>query len=180
MGVYERDRYPFLRQEIRLIEQALREAKPVLGVCLGSQLLAVTLRAQVAKGKRKEIGWYPVSLTDSAVADPLWRGVESPFMAYHWHGDVFELPQGAVSLASSELTQFEGFRYGNNAYGFLFHMEVTEKIIRDMVGTFADELQREGIDGQEIVRKIKVYLPSLQRIGRAVFHRWASLLEASK
>ena len=125
VGVYEQDRYPFLRDEIYLIEQALTEKKAILGVCLGSQLLAAVLGAKVAKGKQKEIGWYPVTLSRAAMADPLWKGIESPFTAYHWHGDVFELPRGAEALASSALTPCQAFCYGDHAYGFLFHMEVT-------------------------------------------------------
>lgn len=177
VGVYEQGRYPFLRQEIRLIEQALQEEKPILGVCLGSQLLATALGAAVTRGEKKEIGWHPVTLTKSAMTDPLWAGVEPSFIAYHWHGDVFEPPRGTVPLASSGLTACQAFRYGHNAYGFLFHMEVTEGIIKEMVKTFADELQKAGIDGREIVEKERDYLPRLQKIGGLVFQRWASLLK---
>lgn len=176
MGVYEQDRYPFLRQEIHLIQQALREDKPVLGICLGSQLLATALGAKVKKGKKKEIGWYPVTLTAAALSDPLWRGVEPSFMAYHWHGDIFVLPSGAVSLASSELTECQAFRYGQRAYGFLFHMEVTQKIIEGMVKTFSDELRETGVNGDEIVERAKDHLPQLQNIGRLVFQRWTGLV----
>jgi len=177
MGVYEQDRCPFLRQEILLIEQALHEEKPVLGICLGSQLLATALGAKVTKGKKKEIGWHPVTLTEAAMDDRLWSGVEPSFTAFHWHGDVFELPWGAVSLASSGLTKCQAFRYGRSVYGILFHVEVTEKIIGDMVQTFMDELQEAGIDGDEIVGKARDHLPRLQRIGGLVSKRWADLLE---
>ena len=176
MGVYEEERYPFVCDEIRLIEQAVKEDKAVLGVCLGSQLLAKALGARVTKGKKKEIGWYPVSLTEGATKDRLWTGVEPSFIAYHWHGDVFELPRGAEPLASSALTPCQAFRYGERAYGFLFHMEVTEKIIGEMVRTFAAELKEERLDGQEIVKAAQNYLPRLQDTGAVVFRRWAELL----
>lgn len=175
MGVYDYPRYPFLRDEIRLIEQALKEEKPVLGICLGSQLLAAALGAAVTKGKGKEIGWHPVTLRQPAATDGLWAGVEPSFIAYHWHGDIFKLPQGAVSLASSDLTECQAFRYGRNAYGFLFHMEVTGGIIKDMVRTFTDELREAGIDDGDITGKIKDYLPNLHRIGRPIFQKWAAL-----
>ena len=178
MGVYDQPRYPVLRDEMRLISQALQEEKPVLGVCLGSQLLAATLGAKVTKGKKKEIGWHPVTLTEAAKSDPLWIEVEPSFTAYHWHGDIFEVPPGAVSLASSELTKCHAFRYGHQAYGFLFHMEITERMIKDMVKTFRDELQEIGTVGREIVEKAKDHLPQLQRIGGLVFQRWAGLVES--
>jgi len=176
VGVYEQDRYPFLRDEICLIERALNEEKPVLGICLGSQLLASVLGGEVTKGKKKEIGWHTVTLSEAAAVDPLWKGVESSFTAYHWHGDVFELPRGAEPLASSALTPCQAFRYGDCAYGFLFHMEVTEKIIEEMVQTFANELQQEAMDGRRIVVRAGNYLPALKGIGKVVFGRWASLV----
>ncbi|MCC7353370.1 MAG: type 1 glutamine amidotransferase [Anaerolineae bacterium] len=177
MGVYDHPRYPFLLDEMRLIGQALQEEKPVLGVCLGSQLLAATLGGTVTKGAKKEIGWYPVALTEPAKSNRLWVGIEPSFVAYHWHGDVFELPAGAVSLASSGLTACQAFRYRQNAYGFLFHMEVTATIIQDMVETFADELQEAGVDGRAIVREAMAHLPHLHDIGGPVFQRWANLVK---
>lgn len=176
MGVYDHPTYPFLLDEMRLIEQAIREGKPVLGVCLGSQLIAAALGATVRKGRRKEIGWHTVTLTGDGAADPLWTGIESPFVAFHWHGDVFDLPKGAVSLASSDLTECQAYRYGGKVYGFLFHMEVTDGLIQGMAGTFADELREEGIDGRELVGQAKGYLPRLRSIGGQVFRRWAGLL----
>jgi len=180
MGVYEEERYPFLRDEIRLIEQAIKEDKAVLGVCLGSQLLAKALGARVTKGKKKEIGWYPVSLTEGAAKDRLWTGVERSFIAYHWHGDVFDLPRGAEPLASSALTPCQAFRYGERAYGFLFHMEVTEKIIAGMIRTFAAELKEEKLDAQRIAEMAANYLPNLRSIGKVVFSRWTGLVSGMR
>jgi len=175
MGVYEQNRFPFLSDEIRLIEQALKENKPILGICLGSQLIASALGAEIKKGNHKEIGWHAVFLDNPASDDPLWKDVTSPFMAYHWHGDIFGLPQGAVNLAFSELTECQGFRYGENTYGFLFHMEVTDKIIHRMVDTFREEMIRAALDENPIKLGIKTYLPRLQSIGRGVFNRWVAL-----
>ncbi|MBI4003709.1 MAG: hemerythrin domain-containing protein [Candidatus Omnitrophica bacterium] len=177
MGVYERSRYPFLLDEMRLIEQAIRADKPVLGVCLGSQVLAATLGAKVVRGKQKEIGWYRVTLTESVASDRLWVGVEPAFLAFHWHGDIFDLPSGAVLLASSDLTSCQAFRYGRNAYGLLFHLEVTEGIVQDMVNAFSDELREAKADGAEILSKTREQLPRLRRVGGVVFRRWANLLE---
>jgi GMP synthase (glutamine-hydrolysing) len=178
MSVYDHGRYPYLLEEQRLIGEALKEEKPVLGVCLGSQLLAATLGAEVKKGKQKEIGWHPLELNASAAADVLWQEAPPHFTAYHWHGDVFDLPQGAVSLAASQLTPCQAFRYADNAYGFLFHMEVTEAIITNMVREFSGELDAENITAGSIVAKIRDYLPPLQTIGGRVFRRWAKSVES--
>lgn len=179
MGVYEQDRYPFLREEARLIEQALKKDKPVLGVCLGSQLLATVLGAHVKPGEKKEIGWHPVRLNEPASTDILWRGIGGTFVAYHWHGDVFDLPSDSVSLASSTLSSCQAFRYGSNAYGFLFHMEVTETIVRNMVRVFADELRAEELDAEEILQGVQDHLHGLNQIGDTVFQRWAELVRAA-
>ncbi|MGH9450617.1 MAG: type 1 glutamine amidotransferase [Terriglobia bacterium] len=176
MGVYEYERYPFIRGEMRLIENALREDTPVLGVCLGSQLLASTLGASVRRGKQKEIGWHRVTLSESSQRDSLLSGLDQSFMACHWHGDIFDSPANSTALASSEMTACQAFRYGANAYGFLFHMETTPAVLRGMVATFADELKQEGLEGGEIVREAEEHLPGLQKIGRQVFERWAELL----
>ncbi len=179
MGVYEQEKYPYLADEMRLIEKALHEERSVLGVCLGSQLLASTLGADVGKGARREVGWHCVKLTEASIYDRLYKGLPNSFMAFHWHGDVFDLPKDAVALASSEWTEHQAFRYGDRAYGFLFHMEVTAEIIRALVATFPDEIEEAEADSNDIVRNIGRHLPTLQReIGGPVLERWADLLDA--
>jgi GMP synthase (glutamine-hydrolysing) len=177
MGVYERDRYPFIEDELHLIGKALEEHKPILGVCLGSQLLAASLDAEVTRERQKEIGWHRVSLTEQAKEDALLKGTETTFMALHWHGDIFDLPHGALRLASSDLTECQAFRYGRNAYGFLFHMETTAEILVRMAGAFEAELVQQGIDGQAIINAGREHLPKLQQTGRIVFERWTRLLD---
>lgn len=177
MGVLNQDCHPFLRDEIDLIRAALQAGKPVLGVCLGSELLAATLGARVAPA-RKEIGWYPVTLTDGAAHDPLWRDVDRSIVPFHWHGDAFELPPGAVSLASSELTACQAFRHGRNAYGLLFHMEMDESMVRAMVRTFGDELREAGADAGPILAQAPNAVREMNRIGSVVFDRWADRIGA--
>jgi GMP synthase (glutamine-hydrolysing) len=169
------DPLPHIEAELRLIERALKEDRPILGVCLGSQLLAAALGARVYSSGRKEIGWHEVRLTDAARQDPLWQGIPERFMGFHWHGDIFDLPKGASSLASSSLTAQQAFRAGKNAYGLLFHLEVGEPQVRDMVATFSDELAAAKISGAPILEGIAAHLPPLQRIGSQVFDRWAAL-----
>ncbi len=176
MGVDEQKQYPFLQAEFHLIQDALKEEKPILGVCLGSQLLAAALGVPVTRGKQKEIGWHPVTLGRVAAHDVLWHGLPESFVAYHWHGDVFELPRAATPLAWSKLTDCQAFRHGDLAYGFLFHLEVTERIIQRMTRTFRRELREAGLNERHTLHGVAEYLPGLHTIGRAVFGRWAALV----
>jgi len=176
MAVYEQHLYPFLTEETRLIKDALDRQKPVLGICLGSQLLADALGASVHEGKRKEIGWSRVSMSENAIDDKLVAGIDPSFVAYHWHGDVFDLPAGAVSLASSDATEHQAFRYGANAYGFVFHLEATRDIIHAMVRAGQEELREIDANEDRILAETGEHLPCLQQIGGVVWKRWAQLL----
>jgi GMP synthase (glutamine-hydrolysing) len=178
MGVYDHDRFPHLVDEMRLIEAAARGGKPVLGICLGSQLLAAALGAAVKPSGRQEIGWHTVTLAPAAKADPLWSDIPTTFTALHWHGDIFDLPHGAERLASSQMTENQAFHYGKNAYGLLFHLEVTANSIEGMVATFPEDLQKVGLTGATLKEQSQLYLPSLRSIGEKVFGRWVSLAAA--
>lgn len=178
-AVYQLDRYPYLRDEIALIQNALAEGKPVLGVCLGSQLLAAALGAQVRRGTRREIGWYPIRLNDAAADDRLMRGLPREFTAMHWHSDVLDLPSGATSLASSDLTQVQAFRYGANAYGIQFHAEMTREILTALVAEFGEGLKRARIDGDAIATQAEANLPKLEAIGAQIFGRWAAPIQGT-
>ncbi|MBV8356992.1 MAG: gamma-glutamyl-gamma-aminobutyrate hydrolase family protein [Deltaproteobacteria bacterium] len=177
--VYQLDRYPYLRDEMRLIESALRDNKPILGICLGAQLLAAALGATVKRGESREIGWYPVRLANAANDDRLMRGLPAEFMAAHWHSDVFELPHGAVALASSAKTANQAFRFGNNAYGLLFHAEITQERLGKLVSEFGEDLKRVGIDGDSFVAHAPEYLSALSEIGATIFSRWAAPIQGT-
>jgi GMP synthase (glutamine-hydrolysing) len=178
-SVYQLDRYPYLRDEMRLIENALELNKPILGVCLGSQLLAATLGATVKRGEHREIGWYLVRLADGAQDDRLMRGLPAEFVAAHWHSDVFDLPDGAVPLASSDKTPIQAFRFGDKAYGLLFHAEITHERLEKLVDEFGDDLKRVGIDGEAFVTHAPEYLPALGEIGSTLFSRWAGPIQGT-
>lgn len=177
--VYQLDRYPYLRDEIRLIEDALGENKPILGVCLGSQLLAAALGAKVYRNATREIGWYRVTLAPAATDDRLLRGMPPEFVAAHWHSDIFDLPAGAVALAASAKTPVQGFRYGDQAYGLLFHAEMTNEILEALVTEFGEGLQRVGLDGGAILAEAPRHLPKLSAIGETIFARWASPIQGT-
>lgn len=180
MSVYEADTVPHINPELRLIEEALDEELPILGVCLGSQMLAAALGARVVSSGRKEIGWHEVTLTAEARKDALWHGVEERFTAFHWHGDIFDLPKGATPLASSAMTSLQAFRAGAKAYGLLFHLEVGEPEVREMVKTFTEELASAKIARAPILDGIPAHIKTVQRIGAHVFDRWTALLDSHK
>jgi GMP synthase (glutamine-hydrolysing) len=125
---------PGLAGELRLIEQAIAGGVPVLGICLGSQLIAKALGARVYKNAVKEIGWAPVYLTPDGLEDPVFSGIASPAPFFHWHGETFDLPRGAIWLAYSGHCRHQAFRYGENVYAIQFHPEITPEMIVDWTG----------------------------------------------
>ena len=118
------DRFPFLVAELDWIRAAVRRHVPMLGICLGAQLLAKALGAAVYRNAQPEIGWYQVELLPAAAEDRLFRGRAGRETVFHWHGDTFDLPAGAVHLARSPLCRHQAFRYGATAYGLQFHVEM--------------------------------------------------------
>ena len=176
MGVYEADRFPHLRDEIRLIERAVAQDVPVLGVCLGSQLIAAALGASVTPGAKLEIGWREVRLRDAAQTDPLWKGTPASLVPLHWHGDVFELPEGAASLASSDQTEHQAFRYGSKTWGLLFHLEMRAAEVEAMATTFEADLARAGLHRRDVVGPAETRVAALAPIVTRVFGRWADLV----
>jgi len=178
MGVGDLASRPHLSRELVLVEQALRDERPVLGVCLGSQLLAHALGADVRPASAKEIGWSEVTLSGHASDDPLFGRVDDPFAAFHWHGDVFTLPDGAVRLARTPQTELQAFRYDHTAYGLLFHLEVTPKTVAWMTTAFQDELAEQGIDGAALRRAAMPRETALRETAATVFGGWAELVGA--
>jgi GMP synthase (glutamine-hydrolysing) len=129
MSVNDAGRLPHLTVEMRLIEEAMKRNLPVLGICLGAQLIAKTLGAEVYPNREKEIGWYDVSPTGAAESDLLLSAFESREKIFQWHGDTFDIPNTSHHLAFSELCANQAFRYEANIYGLQFHLEVDEPMI---------------------------------------------------
>jgi GMP synthase (glutamine-hydrolysing) len=122
IGVYESDAYPFLVAETKLVEKRLRADKPIVGICLGAQIMAQALGARVYPSGVKEIGWAPVALTDAGRQSCLAALDKTPLL--HWHGDTFDLPNGAMLLASSSMVQHQAYSFGRGALALQFHVEV--------------------------------------------------------
>ena len=176
MGVYEADRYPHLRDEMRLLHAAVSDGRPVLGICLGSQLLAAALGARVAKAARKEIGWFEVDLLPGATGDALFAGASRSFRAFHWHGDAFTLPPGAVALAATAMTPLQAFRTGPRAWGVQFHLETDPPVLQAMLDSGEEELREAGAASATIRAGAKAALPPLRELALRIFGRWAALL----
>ncbi len=131
MGANDDDRYPFLTDLKQLIRVVVQREIPCLGICLGGQLLAAALGGAVVSNRWEELGTLSVELTAAGVADRLFNRLAGSFTTFQWHHDSFDLPEGAILLASSAVCPNQAFRVGNCAWGVQFHPEVTEPIIRD-------------------------------------------------
>ncbi len=123
------DDLPYLRQEMEIIRESVKKEIPVLGICLGSQLIAKAFGAQVYKGDRKEIGFYDDIEFDNLSRSKIFSGIKSPSLVFHWHGDTFDLPDGAIRLAHSKQYQNQALKIGS-AIGVQFHLEVDESTIK--------------------------------------------------
>jgi len=145
MNIYEEDNFPWLKKEKEFIAKAIAANKILLGICLGSQLIADVLGGMVSKNQYKEIGWFPVSLTREARDSSIFSSLPVTFTAFHWHGDTFKIPHGAARIAQSEGCANQAFEFGR-AIGLQFHLEYSKKSIDLMLQNCSDEL----VDGKYI------------------------------
>ena len=154
MNVYEEERYPYLKGLNTTIKNFVVAGGHYLGFCLGGQLLAKALGAKVRRNQTKEIGNFEIQLTDGGVEDPLFKGFDTVFPALEWHGDTFEIPEGALKLVESALCANQAFRF-KNAYGLQFHLEATPEMLAEWVKVYEDELTEEGIDAAALIEETK-------------------------
>ena len=157
MGVNDSDKHFWITSEIEFIKQAILAGKIVIGVCLGSQLLASALGARVYKNSEPEMGFYPVIFNQNATSDSVFKHFPAELNVMHLHFDIFELPAGAVAMAQSPITPVQAFRYGNNVFALQFHFELTES----NAPVFIREVTPEIVPGRlvqyppEMLQKIK-------------------------
>lgn len=164
--------------EIGLVTEALEAAVPVLGVCLGAQLLAHAGGGRVRRGHGPEIGWAPIRFGPAAADDPLFAAAPETLRVLHWHGDTFELPPGATPLAGSDPYPHQAFRIGDAAWGLQFHLEVTETAVRHFTATFAEEAALAPGGAARIVADTPDALAALAPHRREILRRFAALVAA--
>lgn len=151
MSVHDTDVYPYITKEVGLVKEFISKRKKILGICLGAQIMAKALGARVYAGAEKEIGWDDIELQEDSISDSLitrlaihpgtgvfWK----KFKVFHWHGETFDIPAGAIRIAESALYPNQAFRYGRNAYAFQFHIEVREEMIYEWLKNEPVDIER--------------------------------------
>jgi GMP synthase-like glutamine amidotransferase len=175
MSVNDAD--PWIAEETAFIRSALLSNTPVIGVCLGSQFMAKALGATIRPGKALEIGMTPVSLTPEAKEDPVFKTLPDSFEVFEWHGEVFDLPKDSVPLAGSEIAPLQAFRYGDRAYGLLFHLEMEENGIDSLCRECAPDLTKARLTAQSVKAAALPRLPHLHQIAKRLI---AHLLDSQR
>lgn len=165
MGAYETDKHSFLAEECKLIAEVVRRSRPVLGVCLGAQLLAKALGARVFPGHMSEIGFGSVQLSREGERDPFLGPAGPVIPVFHWHGDTFDLPEGATLLASSMEYAHQAFRFGSCAYGMQFHVEPDSEVW----SAWHEHLPSGCVDGTGQARR------AIERAGKDLMSRFFDL-----
>ena len=180
MNVDMIEEHPYLQTEIKLIQRAMEKQIPILGICLGAQLVAKAAGARVSKNPQKEIGWYDVSLTEEGVKDPLLMVFNKTEKIFQWHGDTFDLPKNSVHLASSAACSNQAFRIGDNIYGFQFHLEVDQPMIERWLNVPAhieEMVASEGkINPEKIRQETPLYIARAERLSNQTFIAFGKLI----
>jgi len=138
MGVHDHGKHPWLVEEKTFIRESIDAGKTVIGICLGAQLIADVLGAKVYPGPHKEIGWFPLRRAPEV---PEW--IPEELIAFHWHGDTFDLPEKSIRLASSDACINQGFVYRDRVVGLQFHLESTHGSVEDLIEHCGDELTED-------------------------------------
>ncbi|MGB5592964.1 MAG: glutamine amidotransferase, partial [Crocosphaera sp.] len=178
IGVYDDQDYPFIRDELHLLQQRLKVDAPTLGICLGAQLMARALGAKVYPGTDKEIGWFPIKLTIAGETSPLRYLAQPGEAVLHWHGDTFDLPEGAVHLASSEKYPHQAFTWGNLGLALQFHPEVTKKgLERWFIGHACEINSTPGVTVAALRQETEKYAQRLEIQAAKYWQGWLEQVE---
>jgi GMP synthase (glutamine-hydrolysing) len=176
IGIYEIERYPFLKSELATIEAAVKKGTPVVGICLGAQALAAVLASRVYPGAQAELGWDELILTEEGKASPL--GVLEGLRVLNWHGDTFDLPSGATRLASTPLTPNQAFAYGPKVLALQFHVELPERDMERWLIGHTLELAKNNVNLAEMRSATSRYAPPTNAASRKLFNAWLDNLSA--
>ena len=183
MSVNDEEEHPWLRDEKRLIGDAVRTGLPFWGACLGVQLLAASLGARVYGGTEPEVGLLPVTLSEAGRIDPVLEGLPETFTTLQWHGDTFDLPERAVLLAGSTAYPHQAFRF-ERAYGIQFHLEVSLDMARTWadVPAYAESLDRVLGPGSlpSLIDELGQAGPEMLDHGRMMFSRWLDAMVGTR
>ena len=174
MAAYDYEKLPWMRKELELLEKALTAGRPVLGICLGAQMIAQVLGAKVFPGERREVGWAPITLTPDGKDDPLFAGVADKLTVFHMHGDTYELPPDAANLATSPLYEQQGFSWGETVYGLQFHLEFTEAIIARLSSEAESQqyIREAGVDPQQLNTDSPAHIRTVTDTAQTIFTRY--------
>lgn len=172
IGVYQSGDYPFLRPELALLERRLAAGRPTLGICLGAQLMATALGARVYVGPVKEIGWGPVTLTPQGRASSLAPLGEAGAQVLHWHGDTFDLPEGAIRLAGNQNYQNQAFAFGDAALALQFHLEAGGPQLEEWYVGHTMELSASGVSIPALRRETMAVDADVRWRAERIFSDW--------
>ncbi len=180
MNVGQTEAYPHLKTEIRCIQDAIEQEMPILGICLGAQLIAAALGARVYASRIKEIGWYDVTPTQEGLRDPVLKHLAGHEAIFQWHGDTFDIPRGAVHLASSKQCPNQAFRFGERVYGFQFHLEVDRPMIERWftIPNMLEECSNaEQVDKpDDILKQTRQNIAASEALGEKTFRAFIDLV----
>jgi GMP synthase (glutamine-hydrolysing) len=178
MNADDVERYPYLLTQRELMRRAVDAGLPVLGICLGAQMLARALEARVYRAPVRELGFKPMRITEAGQADPLLGAFHSGDRVFQWHEDTFDLPDGAELLAAGDDVQVQAFRMGRNAWGVQFHFEVDAQGVEAWLRVAEPSLERVWKRSAEEVREeLRLYLDAQQQRSRQLFKAFARLIE---
>jgi GMP synthase (glutamine-hydrolysing) len=172
MSIHEESEYPWISVEKRIIENAITSDKIVLGICLGAQMIADVLGAEVYKNEEREIGWYPVFRPNAGSANGPLPFLPDVATVFHWHNDTFDLPRNAVKIFSSEATENQSFLYENKVLAIQFHLETTKSIIKDLAYFCEEDLLVTGrfvMGKNELMDLYNQYEDSNRKMLRHIF-----------
>lgn len=175
MSVHDEDIFPWLKDEKAYIRKAIKAKKHVLGVCLGAQLIAEALGGKVTKMPAKEIGWFPIAWHDAAMGNSVISGLNPAMNVFHWHGEEFSIPDGAISLASSKACANQAFLYSCRVLGLQFHLEMAEENIEELIKNCEADFTSgvlQNVQTEEIIREKSFYAAACRRALFRILDNW--------